>query len=459
MITAIVIGAGDRGTIYANYALKTPDFTIVGVADPNKIRRDKFADTHILTTHIYESWEDILNEEKFADAAIITTPDKIHIAPAIKALQKGYAVLLEKPMTADPEKLKLLIAAIQASKGLLQVCHVLRYTKFYSTIHKLLQEQQIGDIVQISMEENVSYYHYAHSFIRGNWHNRDASSPMILAKCSHDLDLIYWFADSEPEYITSTGGLDHFNIISLPIPAEQIPNRCTDGCPLSNECLYYAPRTYIDIIPILHIAAKQKGIKNIFNRFAAKAVLQFPGLKRLPIFNRIAKYSGWPVSILTTDTSLAGRLHALNTGPYGRCVYKISDHDVVDHQVVTITFKNGISAILKMQGHSFEEGRTIRIDGTKGTITGKFLPYSHFLEVHDSLTNKTTVIINDDPSGGHGGGDTGLIQQFVASVAANKRGENANILTTAENSIVSHLLAYAADTARLEKKVVNFKEF
>ena len=206
-----------------------------------------------------------------------------------------------------------LVQQAEASGCILQICHVLRYTKFYSKIHDVIRSGEIGDIVNISMQENVSYYHYAHSFIRGNWRNREQSNPMILSKCCHDLDLLYWYVKEDPAKVSSFGSLSHFGMTNAP---PNVPERCTDGCRVADTCQYYAPKIYLDIVPLLHETVKYGGkMKREIARFGFK----FPKLKRFPPFKQIDQYSGWPVSVISNDPSRDARLSALQKGPYGRC--------------------------------------------------------------------------------------------------------------------------------------------
>ncbi|MCE7733524.1 MAG: Gfo/Idh/MocA family oxidoreductase [Candidatus Heimdallarchaeota archaeon] len=439
--------------MYSNFALSEPTkFKIIAGADPDEEKRKYFSNQFNLeNTNLFTSWEQLFDKGKIADIAIITLPDTLHFDPAMAAMKLGYHVLLEKPMATTKEECEILSKTSEEHKRILQICHVLRYTNFYSKINESLKSGLIGDVVNINMMENVSYYHYAHSFIRGNWHNRDKSSPMILAKCSHDLDAMYWFANSKPKLISSFGGLDHFTI-----DQDNIPERCTDGCPIENSCLYYAPRIYEEILPLLHITAKSG---KTTDKVVAKLTMKYPNLKKITPFSKINNYSGWPVSVITAEKSIEAKRSALENGPYGRCVYKVEDHDVVDHQVVSVLFENNITATLTMHGHSSEEGRFIRIEGTKGTIVGEFLTSHQSLEHIDSLTNAKSILYRSAQIDGHGGGDEVLIENFVDLVESTKRNENVQGFTDSSVSLISHLMAFAADKARIDKTVIEFENF
>ncbi|MCE7741471.1 MAG: Gfo/Idh/MocA family oxidoreductase [Candidatus Heimdallarchaeota archaeon] len=451
-ITAILIGAGDRGAdVFGEYALSYPnEIRFIAVAEPDNKRRDIFTQKHFIEQkNSFSSWEPLLEKEKFADVAFITTQDQMHFDPAVLAMKKGYDVFLEKPMATTLEECKELVRVAADTGRILQIGHVLRYSPFFSTINNLISSGRIGEVVNISLRENVATFHYSHSFARGNWHNRDKSSPMILAKSCHDLDILHWFAGSQAVKISSFGSQAHFGKDNIP---EGAPEYCIEGCPISKTCLYNATRIYLDIIPLLQISVK--GSKG-FVKFISKAVLRFPWLRNIPPFTKIRDYTGWPVSTISQDMTLEGKKKALTSTDYGRCVYRVTDHDTVDHQVVNIEFENEVTATFTMQGFSHEEGRTLRIDGTKGTIIGEFLLSGDKIVLHDSTSGKKKNIRKTGMSDGHGGGDIGIMKAFIRNVNSKDR---SLILTDAQTSLESHLMAFAADISRLEERVVKMED-
>ena len=460
-ITAVIIGAGNRGKdVYGQYILKFPDqIKVVAVAEPNSIRRNEFSLLHELSPNqCYESYEALLQQSKLADVAIITTQDQLHAQPALKAMKKGYQVLLEKPMATTLSECVLLAETATKTGKELRIAHVLRYSPFFQMIYNTVQKGEIGEIITIDLRENVSYYHYAHSFVRGNWSKQEKSSPMILAKSCHDLDILYWLVGKPVKVLSSFGSLSHFRSENAPSGA---PQRCLDNCPATDECKYFAPRLYIDLIPLLRNAQKSTSLKL---KLVAYLSLNYPRLFSklkdiIPLFKQIDEYKGWPVSTITDDLTLPGKWNALKNSDYGRCVY-YSNNDVVDHQVVILEFENKVTATFTMHGFSHEEGRTIRIDGTTGTIIGEFLDTRNRITVYDHLTGKEKVILNKkagfETGSGHGGGDFGLMKSFVNSI------QNKNLseaLTSASASLESHIMAFAAEESRLNNTVINLDQF
>jgi predicted dehydrogenase len=458
-IQVLLFGAGNRGAdSYGPYAIIHPDqIKFVAVAEPKTARREKFARAHgIPAKYQFESWQDALNAGRIADAVLNATQDEMHHDSAIAAMRAGYDMLLEKPIATTLSETLHIIQTAEETGRLLMICHVLRYTDFFQKVNQIIKSGQLGQIINISHSESVSYFHMAHSYVRGNWRNSASSAPMILAKCCHDLDLLYWFLDEKCTHLSSVGNLRHFKAENAP---EGAPERCTDGCPAAETCPFYAPRIYIDSIPIKQAVSRAS---NPFIRGFGKLTLNQPGIakrlgKLIPPLQTLTEYSGWPRNTITESPQSDGAvMQALKTGPYGRCVYR-SDNNVVDHQIVSMVFPSGITATLTMHGHSHEEGRTLRIDGSRATLLGKFSYSQAWIEVHKHLTNhieRYTFPSEVDQTSSHGGGDAGLLSRFVEAM----RGQNPP-LTSAGDALESHMMAFAAEAARLGNKTVDMEEF
>jgi predicted dehydrogenase len=412
-IEAVLIGAGGRGYFaYGPYALQHPDqIRFTAVAEPHDERRRRFAEAHgIPPERQFRSWEDLYAQGKIADALLNCTLDRTHLKSTLPALELGYDVLLEKPMANTLEGNVRLVQTAERHGRLLMICHVLRYTSFFSVLHEIIASGRLGDIVTVEHRENVVYWHMAHSFVRGNWRNSHIESPMILAKCCHDLDVLFWNLGAVVR-LNSFGSLIHYRAENAPAGATA---RCTDACPVADDCPWYAPRLYL----------------------------------------RDDGYVGWPVSAISEDTSLEARRRALETGPYGRCVYHC-DNDVVDHQTVNMEFESGATGVLFMHGHSHEEGRTMRYDGTRATLRGKFgYGVGDAIEIHDHLTGRIERVDPEAGGSGHGGGDEGVMSAFVKALH-----DPRTAMTTARESLVSHLLAFAAEKARVDGNVIYMDGF
>ena len=395
-IKAILIGAGVRGAnVYAPYAKNHPhQLQFVAVAEPDLKRRASFAaDYDIPTEQVYEDWRSVLQKPRFADAVWICTQDRLHYDVAMLALRQGYHVLLEKPISPSPQECLELEEAARKSNRLLTICHVLRYTPFWSGIHRTIESGDIGRVVDIQLRENIGYAHMAHSYVRGNWNNAAAASPMILAKSCHDLDLISWLMGVECVRLSSFGSLFHFTKGQAP---EGATERCSDGCPHVNDCCYVDLRYYMG-----------------------------EGRRRAQHFSE--------------DLSDEMIRKQLPHTPYGRCVYHC-DNDVVDHQNVNLQFKSGATASFSLSAFTYDSSRTVQISGTRGEIRGNMAEQS-FTVYSFADGGRTEIQVEDE---GREGTDR-MLHEFCDQVK-NFTGIS---LTSASASLQSHMMAFAAEESRL----------
>ena len=409
-VSLIVIGAGGRGHGYAGYATANPKRArVVGVAEPRDHYRNTLVKEHAIpAVNVFADWRDLAQRGRFADAVMICTQDAMHAEPAVAFAEKGYHILLEKPMAPNEAGCRRIVAAVKKAGVMFAVCHVMRYTPYSVRLKEVLDSGIIGDVASIQHLEPVGFWHQAHSFVRGNWGNEAASSPMLLAKSCHDLDWLRYMMGRPCTKVSSFGNLYHFKREHQPDGAA---DRCLD-CAVEKTCPYSAKRIYLSRLEQGH--------------------------------------TGWPVDVLTTDITKAGVMEALRTGPYGRCAYAC-DNDVVDHQVVNMEFDDGATASFTMTAFNPGSGRLTRVFGTMGFIDGT----SDVIRHYDYLTEKwrDIDITADDhtAAGGHGGGDEGVMGAFTQAVAT---GDASHIISGPDESLESHLMVFAAETARREDRVV-----
>lgn len=415
-LEGVVVGAGVRGRwAYGGYAATFPDdLRLVGVAEPDAERRDGFAADHgIPHERRFADWRDLVAAGRLADVAINATRDEHHLDSTLALLDAGYDVLLEKPMASTLSGCVALVRAAREHGRILRIGHVLRHTELFRVVHDLVGSGRLGRVVTVDHRENVSALHMAHSYVRGNWRRSDETAPMLLAKCCHDLDLLQWNVGRPVRRMASFGALTHFRAEHAP---EGAPHRCLDGCPVADDCIWYAPRLYL---------AEDAG--------------------------------GLPVGRFLVGGETAEETRAaLHTSPYGRCVYH-SDNDVVDHQVAILEFDDDTTATLTMHGHSDEECRTLRYDGTRATLHAKFAyGADDWVRVRDHGSGQVEEVpLGSRSDSGHGGGDFGLIRDFLRTV----RGEPTEVQTSPEEVLESHLLAFAGEQARVEAGLVDMARF
>lgn len=420
-VTAIIVGAGHRAFVYSKLAKTDPDkLKIVGVADPNPVRRQKAMEEFGFGEDMcFESADDLAKKGKLADAIINGTMDEQHLVTSVPLLNAGYDMLLEKPFAVNEKEMRELVACAKKNNSKVMICHVLRYTPFYYGIKEIVNSGEIGDIINIQTTEHVSYHHLSTSYVRGKWANsKKCHTSMLLAKCCHDLDIMMWMmSETKPKKISSFGGKFQFKPENAPAGAGTI---CMKDCPLVDTCVYSTKRLYID-----HP-----------DRWAFYVWDALEGIKNPTIEDKI--------NLMKSDS------------PYARCIYKC-DNDVVDHQSVMVEFESGATGTHNMVGGSSEPRRDIHIIGTKGEIFGNFedskftvlkinpSPDAHNeecdVEEHDLRVTGDMV----GAYGGHGGGDERLAADFVKFI----RGEEHSLACTSIfDSVAGHLSVYLADQSR-----------
>jgi predicted dehydrogenase len=398
-----IVGAGQRGTGYARWAARHGDRAqVVAVAEPRAHQRQSLAAEHGVE-HVFATWQELAAAPRLADVAIVSTQDAEHVAPAVALARKGYHLLVEKPLAPTLAECTTLVDAVTDAGVLFAVCHVMRYRPYTKMVKQVVDEGRLGEIVSVQHLEPVGHWHYAHSYVRGNWRRSDEASFMLLAKSGHDIDWLRHIVGRPIERVSSFGSLKHFRRSSQP---EKAADRCLD-CVVEPTCPYSAPRLYLGML-------------------------------------RSGRTS-WPVSVLTDDLTETGVTEALRTGPYGRCVYAC-DNDVVDHQVVSIEFEGGATGSFTMAGFTPHMDRQTRILGTHGYLDGD----GTTAELHDFTTGTTETLTTkgsaQDTEEGHGGGDAGLMDAFTTAV---QTGDAKHILSGPAESLESHRAVFAAERSRL----------
>lgn len=413
MITAVLIGAGQRGArVYGEYARLHPDrIKIRAVAEPDEERRNWFARMHDLPENaVFAGWEELFEQGKLADCCMVCTQDRSHTEPVKRALALGYHVMCEKPMSPDAKECLEMGEYAKKYNRTLTICHVLRYSPFFTKIKEILDSSMIGEIVSIQHTECVGFWHQAHSFVRGNWRDAEKASPMILQKCCHDMDILSWLTGKSCRAVSSFGNLKHFRSENAP---EGAGTYCIKDCKAEPTCPYSADKIYL------------KDEKEYSERF-----------------RRVVALSGEKEDVRK----------ALMDGPYGRCVYHC-DNNVVDHQVVNLLFEDGVTASLTMSAFTYEETRMLHVMGTKGEIMGDML--KNCIEVRDFLRgNQEKYDIRTDGTG-HSGSDGRFMEGLIRTVETD--GEYS--VSGAAASVESHLMALAAEESRVTGETIYLDKY
>lgn len=428
-ITCVILGYGDRSSRYAEYAVNAPEeLEIIGVIDVNEMKRRKAKEKFSLADNmVFTSLDEFLAANIDCDVVVNGTMDELHYETTMPLLEKGYNVLLEKPVTANPQEL-LDIKNKANEKGCkVVVCHVLRYTPFYSKIKSIIDSGSIGKVINMQLNEHVWYGHFVNSYVRGKWRNeKECGSSLLLAKCCHDTDLMCWLNNATtPKKITSFGTKSFFTEANAPEGATQY---CYE-CPNQATCMFNAEKFQIekDFIPFYTWAGINKPLDEI---------------------------------------TLEDKREFLKRDVYGQCVYK-TDMDIVDRQCVSVQFENGSIGTLNMIGGTSKAGRHIHVVCEYGEIVGYIEDNKILVRTFDKneiryheevidFNQEADLSMEDNSVGGHYGGDHYIMKDLVRFL----NGEQTSVSTTViEDSVNSHLICYAAEKSRKENVVVNIQKY
>ena len=404
-ITVAILGCGNRGVAYAKLLIKKSSFEIVALCDRAEKQMVRLSEVCELKNVLTFTNADSFLERKYADFLIIASDDRAHVPQCVKALELGYDVLLEKPISDNREEVKTLLETQERTGRKVIVCHVLRYGPGFRFCGDLLKKGAIGTLYAIDATERIIYWHWAQAYVRGIGASLKEGHPAILAKCCHDLDLIQSYAGSECETVSSIGSLRFFKIENAPEGASE---KCVN-CQYMDTCVYSAKRVYVD---------------------------------RWKDRNR-PEYA-WPFSEVTTQNPLTEEAlwEGIKNGVYGQCVFHCKV-DKVDHQLVQMKFRNGVCASLTM-AYAAEPGRRIVFYGTNGELT--LDERTEKIELWVYGEEKQVFSIADTLNGAvaHGGGDEGLINELCDILTG-----KVPCTTTLKESLESHLMGIAAEESRL----------
>lgn len=406
-ISVVIVGCGARGgEVYGRYFCDN-GHKIVALCDANVGRLEAFSEElGVSGDRLFRSYDELFACGKIADVCVVSVFDNDHYDVAMKAMALGYDLLLEKPVSGDVKECLAIRDYAKSHGRTVAVCHVMRYTSYYRYLKRVIDDGRLGDLRGIEQTEDVAYWHMAHAFVRGNFRNSDETSPMILQKCCHDMDLLVWLTGRKPAVVTSMGDLSYFNRAHAP---EGHAMRCID-CEVKN-CPFNAVDFYIG---------------------------NYRELKRTDRPTNV-----WPYAQVAVEPDEERLTEALKTGPWGRCVYEC-DNNVVDRQWATIRFTDGLIGTLTMCGFSADGGRRTHVYGTEGEAV---LDEQSRTVTVQRFGEKKSIIGFDELAtdfSGHGGGDKIMLDEFVGAVEG-----SGSVDTDIAVSVYSHVMCYCAEKSRL----------
>ena len=406
----VLIGAGSRGSVYGTWAHEN-GIEIAAIAER---RPDRLAEAakqwNVPAQRCFTDASELFSLGKIADAAIIATMDRDHYGHVMQALSCGYDILLEKPISPDPKECLEIENKANALGKKITVCHVLRYTNFWSKLKEIIDSGELGKIVAIKHSENIGNFHMAHSFVRGNWRNDRLSSPIILQKSCHDLDILLWLTGAHCTKVAAFGTLSYFKEANAPAGSS---DRCCT-CSAADNCRFEAKKCYLPTL------------------------------------------GTWPTDVVCLEQTEKALDAALKSGPYGRCVYRC-DNNVCDHMSMILEFDNGVTATFSLTAQTSPCHRDIHIMCQDGEILAddgkrQILIRKHVSSPGDTFEERIINIRTN--ASGHGGGDAGIMEDFTASLSA---GESTRSAISA--SVESHMMAFAIERSRLTGEAVTLENF
>lgn len=418
---AAVVGYGNRGQVYADYSLDEPnEFGIAAIVDPNDFKLQEAKARYGLSDEsLFHDFDEFAKSGIACDFVINATMDQYHYETAMKILNAGYDMLMEKPIVPEEAQLREIERVAKEKNLKVFVCHVLRYTPYYRKIKEIINAGTIGKIVSLEMNEHVSVPHYLASYVRGKWNSEEkCGSGLILAKSCHDLDLMCWLNNaSAPVQVASFGNRSHFTPENAPAGAAEFCYQCTH----EKRCPYSAIDQYIN-----------------------KEVMPFL------VWDRLNK----PLDDITKEE----KLEFLKKDIYGKCAYTCGG-DIVDRQNAIVTFENGSVATFNLIGGCINPGRFLHIVGTKGEIVGMLEEDEFILRRMASGTELYGVDekiqvqpINNAKYGGHNGGDYAIMHDLIRYM----HGDRSSVsITSIEDSVNGHLCVFAAEKSRKTNTIVD----
>ena len=426
-ISVVLVGAGNRANVYASVSIKYPEkMKVVGIVDPDPVRRELMRSKYdVPHENCFENVYDFVKRDKFADAVINGTMDHLHVETSVPVLEKGYDLLLEKPFAVNETEMNRLRECAAKNGSKVVIGHVLRYTDFYRAIKNHVLSGEIGRIISIETCEHVNYHHMAVSYVRGKWRSEKLCfAPMLLAKSCHDMDIMLWMMkETYPVAISSFGSDYQFGKDRKPDGAG---SRCMVDCPYESECIFSAKANYLAAV-----------------RWQQYVWKSLEGMGELT--------EEMKQNSLMTDN------------PYGKCVWDFERDGNVDHQTVIVNFANGATGSFSMIGGSAKSERNIHIVGTKGEIKGTFEDSRYVVRSMAPSTKagyaETVYDLNEKgdkigATGGHGGGDTKLVLDFLDYLNGHELSVSC---ATLEDSVISHRAVFKAEQARKTNAVVNIE--
>jgi predicted dehydrogenase len=330
--------------------------------------------------YIAADFDKMLAEIK-PDAVIVTTVDATHHEYLVRAMEQGFDVITEKPMTTKAETCQQILDTTAKTGRSCRVTFNYRYSPPRTQVKDILMSGEIGDILSVDFHWMLNTFHGADYFRR--WHSQKKNSGgLMVHKATHHFDLVNWWLGAVPVAVTAMGKREFYTpAMAKRMGLESHHERC-HTCPEKEKCGF-----------LLDLDTQ-------------------PRLKHLYLDQE--KYDGY-----FRD----------------RCVFR-PDIDIEDTMNVLVRYDNGVTLSYSLNAFNSWEGYTIAFNGTKGrlehtivesiyvngtdTVQGGIKPGGVTTKVYP-LRGPVREVKPWTGAGGHGGGDAVMLSEiFGADPAADK---------------------------------------
>ena len=387
-----VIGVGNRARKYLHESTVNPSGSAVTcLVEPDPVRLASAQNEYgVPAGSCYSNADDFFAAGRDdVDAVMICSPDLDHYDQCMKAIEAGYDILLEKPVGITPEECRSISDAATRKGVKVQVCYVLRFHPLYRKVREIISSGALGKVISIDYTNFVGLDRALHTYVRGLWSRRETCHSVILAKCCHDLDFIFWATGSHAKKVSSTSSRLWFREENAP---EGSAARCCD-CPLDATCAYSAPDMYL-----------RRGVW----------ISNFP--------------------VRDGETLKEALEREMREGPYGRCVFRC-DNDVEDNGSLLMQMEDGSKATLSIDLFTRRDGRRATFQMSGGEIELEFDRLKAYsFDGKFKLEMDCNGLISQPY---HGGLDLELFRNFLAAC----RGEEP-LEAPVQECIESHLVCF-----------------
>ena len=416
------VGLGHRGSGFwgTNLIDNFKDVVeFVGLHDNNPGRMSRAKELYKNNCPTFSSYEDMLDKVK-ADYIIVTTVDATHDEFIVKALDKGFNVITEKPMTTDEVKCQKILDAEKRSGKKVIVAFNYRHSMHNVQLKELLTGGRIGKITSVDFNWYLNVYHGADYFRR--WHGRMGKSGSLwVHKATHHFDLLNWWLNSEPVEVMAYGSLEHYGKNNT-----FRGSKCR-GCEYKDQCKFYWDINKDQRLVDLYVKNEQhdgyirdgcvwSNEIDIYDKMSAQ-IIYANGATANYSLTTYSPYEGWQIAF----NGMKGRIETWEDIPY---LQKMQDDQAKRHEVEMSQPGKGVAG----------EVREIM--------------------VMDNFAKNYEIFTTPKIAAGHGGGDVRMQRRMFIDTNDNPH----HIMAGTRDGAMSILIGIAARKSIKEKRPVKIAE-